>query len=230
MNILYQFEHNFLPQWAYGAPDFFNDLINHGEKETLYRAAKNVYDKNGLEFPFKEDDFSGFHVRLDVDTVCVLLRFPEPQEVPLCYCSFIFMDANTNQIQYYTLEKGADPITNREMRFMCGWDKKLEHKQYGSYYVDETSLGDLFLIRFFYAAFHDLKGIKLPTQPKEENERTGVLKCPACKQGIIYDQTDINEGDEFLVLCRNCMRIYRLKYQNNDFLILNKIQEEKPQA
>ena len=230
MNILYQFEHNFLPKWSYGAPDFFNDLINHGEKETLYRAAKNTYDKNGIEFPFKEEDFSGFHVRLDVDTVCVLLRFPQPQEVPLCFCSFIFMDAKTNQIQYYTLEKGADPITNREMRFLCGWSKEGEHKQYGSYYVDEKSYGDIFLIRFFYAVFHNLEGIKIPSQPKEESEYTAVLKCPACQRGIIYNKSDINDGDEFLILCDYCMRIYRLKYQNGEFLILNKIQEDKPQA
>ena len=70
MNILYQFEHNFLPKWSYGAPDFFNDLINHGEKETLYRAAKNTYDKNGIEFPFKEEgkllvsNYPGFSEKL----------------------------------------------------------------------------------------------------------------------------------------------------------------------
>ena len=46
MNILYEFEHRFLPNWAYTVPQFFNDLINNGEKMTLYNAAKNVYEKN----------------------------------------------------------------------------------------------------------------------------------------------------------------------------------------
>ena len=46
MKILYEFEHKLLPKWAYNSVDFFNDLVNKGIKETLYRAIKSVYDNH----------------------------------------------------------------------------------------------------------------------------------------------------------------------------------------
>ena len=42
--------------------------------------------------------------------------------------------------------------------------------------------------------------------------------------------TDIKEGNELLVFCNSCGRIYHLKFENNEFLILNKIQEDKAEA
>ena len=230
MNILYEFEHRLLPTWSYRSDQFYNDLINIGEKKTLYTAAKNVYDSQKMEFPFTEEDFGGFHVRLDVDTVVALLRLPQPQETPLCYCAFIYMDVNTNRIAYYTLEKGTDPVDGRDMQFLCGWDSEGNHKQYHNFHTDNFRLGDLFLIRYFYAVFRDLKGIKLPDEFKEEKENTRVLKCPACQKEIIFDGSDINEGDRILVLCDYCLRIYQLKYENGEFLIENKIQEDKAQG
>lgn len=223
MNILYGFEHQLLPNWAYTVPEFFNDLINNGEKTTLYRAARNVYEKQGVEFPFTEDDFSGFHTRLDVDTVAILMRFPQPQEAPLCYCAFIFMDTSTKQIAYYTLEKGIDPISGKDMQFLCSWDANKRHREHGSIYTDQTSLSDVLLIRFFYSIFRGLKGISLPAQMKEENDHSKVLKCPACGYEIIFNASDIKDGDGLLVFCEQCGRIYQLNYQNGEFLIVNKI-------
>lgn len=226
MNIQYEFQHQLLPNWAYNSSPFFNDLINIGEKQTLYKAARKHYENRSEEFPFTEDDFGGFHVRLDVDTVVVLLRFPEPKEVPMCFCSFIYLDTKTNQIAYYTLEKGKDPTNDKDMQFLCGWDAKGQHQQYGSVYTEQHQLGDIFLIRFFYMVFRGLKGAYIPDQPKTESEKTRVLKCPACHSEIIFDASEIKEGDRFLVLCSNCLRIYQLRYENNDFLIENRIKED----
>ncbi|MBQ6493365.1 MAG: hypothetical protein IJI92_05835 [Erysipelotrichaceae bacterium] len=231
MNLEYNFQHRIIPKWVYTTPQFFNDLINCGEQTTLYRAAKKFYEDNNTEFPYKEEDYSGFHTRLDVDTVAVCLRFPTPAETPLCFCAFIFMDTKTNRLAYYTLEKGIDPIDSREMRFLCGWNNEGTHQEYGAYYVEKYNFGDIWLVRFFYGRFRDLrKDIGIPSQPKEENENTRVLKCPACKQEIIFDATDIKEGNELLVFCNSCGRIYHLKFENNEFLILNKIQEDKAEA
>ena len=224
MNTLYGFQHQALPRWAYNSTQFFNDLVNTGEKKTLYEAAKRVYENNNEECPFKEEDFGGFHVRMDVKTVAVVLRFPKPEEVPMCYCSFIFLDAETKRIGYYTLEKGKDPISERDMQFLCGWDKEGNHQQYGSVYTDQADFGDMFLLRFFYARFWNLNDTKIPEQPKEENENTRVLRCPACKKEIVFNASGIVDGDRLLVICGFCGRIYALKYLNDEFLIENKIQ------
>ena len=126
----------------------------------------------------------------------------------------------------YTLEKGKDPTDGREMQFLCGWNENGEHRNYGSVYTDTTVLGDNLLIRYFYTRFRDLKNVKIPQQPKEENDNTRVLKCPACKHEIIFDASEIGEGDSLVVLCDFCARIYELSYRNNEFLIQNRIKEE----
>lgn len=226
MSTIYDFEHRILPNWTYHSTHFFNDLINVGEGKTLYNAAKTVYEDRKEELPYKEEDFGGFHARLDVDTVVVVLRFPKPEDVPLCYCALVFLDAGTSRLAYYTLEKGKDPTDGREMQFLCGWDEKGEHRNYGSVYTDTTVLGDNLLIRYFYTRFRDLKNVKIPQQPKEENDNTRVLKCPACKHEIIFDASEIGEGDSLVVLCDFCARIYELSYRNNEFLIQNRIKEE----
>ncbi|MCR5096608.1 MAG: hypothetical protein K6A70_07710 [Erysipelotrichaceae bacterium] len=225
MNILYEFEHRFLPNWAYTVPQFFNDLINNGEKMTLYNAAKNVYEKNQLEFPFKEEDFGGFHGRLDVDTSVIVMWLPQPQEAPMCYCSMIFMNTADNRIAFYTLEKGTDPITGKDMQFLCGWNEKGEHREYGAFYTEKFRPGDIFLIRFFYTVFRGLKDVRIPEQPKEQGENCRVLKCPACQKEIIFDASDLKDGEQLAILCGYCLRLYHLKYENNDFMILNKIKE-----
>ena len=224
MSIQYEFQHRLLPNWSYNSPQFFNDLVNNGEKQTLFKAAKSVYDNRKEEIPYKEEDFGGFHARLDVDTVVIVLRFPKPEEVPLCYCALIYLDTKTNRIAYYTLEKGKDPISERDMQFLCGWDYEGKHQQYGSVYTDQADLGDLFLIRFFYARFRNLNNAKIPDQLKEENENSRVLKCPACKSEIIFDASGIAEGDSLLIFCNYCGRIYELRYKNDEFLIENTIQ------
>ena len=226
MNINYEFQHRLLPDWSYNAPKFFNDLVNEGEKQTLYKAIKSVYDNRKVECPYREDDFSGFHTRLDVDTVAIVLRFPQPEEVPLCYCGLIFLDTNTNRIGYYTMEKGKDPITGQDMQFLCGWGIDGQHQQYGSVYTEKMNFGDIFLIRFFYSVFRNLKNARIPDQLKEENECTSVLQCPACKNQIIFDASKIEDGDVLIIFCPACGRIYELRYRNNEYLIENKIQQK----
>ena len=225
MKILYEFEHKLLPKWAYNSVDFFNDLVNKGIKETLYRAIKSVYDNHKEECPYREDDFSGFSTRLDVDTFVIVLRLPKPEEVPMCYCALLYMDLNTKRIAYYTMEKGKDPIDEREIQFLCGWDKEGNHNNYGSAYTDKYNFGDVMLVRFFYNVFWGLKTVKLPEQLKQDNGSSTTMQCPACKKEIIIDNSGINEGDEFLLFCSYCGRIYRLKLQDNDYLIKNKIKE-----
>lgn len=225
MNLQYGFQHQLLPKWAYNSVDFFNDLVNKGVAPTLYRGIKSVYDNHKEECPFKEEDFSGFTTRLDVDTFVAVLRFPKPEEVPMCYCALLYMDLNTKRIGYFTMEKGQDPADGREIQFLCGWDKDGKHNNYGSAYVDKYNFGDVMLVRFFYNVFWGLKNVKLPEQLKQESDHSTVMECPACKKEIIFDNSNISEGDEFLLFCSFCGRIYRLKLVNNEYKIENRIKE-----
>ena len=226
MGILYDFEHRVLPGWTYSSVQFFNDLVNVGEKNALYRAAKMIYEKQQIEFPFTVDDFSGLHGRLDADTVFSLLRFPQPTEVPLCYCALIFLDTKTNRTAYYTMERGMDPTDGREIQFLCGWDKEGKHQQYGSVYKEKASLADIFLIRFFYSLFWNLKGIRIPEQPREANERTRKLKCPSCGYEMTVDLSTIKDGESFLALCNHCARMNWFDYRNGEAILNDKTQEE----
>ena len=156
--------------------------------------------------------------------MAVVMRFPALEEVPLCYCALIFLDVDTKRIGYYTMEKGKDPITEKDMQFLCGWDQDGNHQQYGSVYTEKMNFGDVFLVRFFYTVFRNIKNAKIPDQLKEENEYTSVLQCPACKKEIIFDASNIDDGDALIIFCPACGRIYELRYKDNEFLIENKIQ------
>ncbi len=210
-NIYYQFQHRVLPNWAFHSEHFFNDLIQVGIKEVLYSAISSVYKDQNEELPYAKDDFGGFYAQPDDETVIAVLRFPKPEEVPLCYCAYIFKNRKTGQMMYYTLEKGQDPTDGREMQFLCSWNSEGRHQQYTSVYTEKVQLGDLLLMRFFYAQFRNLQGIKLPRQLREENLASVAFECPACQNRIIYDPSGIAEGESFLLMCDRCGRIHERK-------------------
>ncbi|MBR4462248.1 MAG: hypothetical protein IKS51_06690 [Erysipelotrichaceae bacterium] len=211
MNIYYQFQHRVLPNWAYRSEHFLNDLINVGVQEVLYNAIRNVYADQKEELPYTKEDFSGFYAWLDDETIVITLRFPKPEEVPLCYSAYIIKNVKTGQMMYYTLEKGQDPINGKEMQFLCSWNSEGKHQQHASAYTEKTHLGDLVLIRFFYTQFRNLQGFKLPEQFLEEGTGRNVIACPACQNGIVYDPSGIAEGEDFLLMCPRCGRIHALK-------------------
>ena len=230
MNLFYQFQHNLLPRWTYTTPQFINDMMNTGVGTTLYKAAKNFYEKNNTELPYKEEEFKGYTARIDDDTFLVVMRFPKPEETPLCFASFIFADIKTNEKAYYTVEKGKDPFDGRDMQFLCTWDKNASHRNYGSVCPDEHPLNDIFLTRYFYARFRGLKDVRTPEEPVDGNENTRIYKCPVCGHEIIYDHLNINEGDSFLLICERCAVIYKLKYQNGEYLMENNVNKEPAKA
>ena len=143
--------------------------------------------------------------------IAVTLRLPKPEATPLCYSAYIIKNIRTGQMMYYTLEKGQDPTDGREMQFLCGWNSEGRHQQYASAYTEKTHLGDLLLIRFFYAQFKNLQGIRLPEQLREENAGSAAFECPACRNRIFYDPSGIAEGEPFLLMCDRCGRIHERK-------------------
>ena len=229
MNLNYQFQFNLLPNWTYNTPQFISDLLKNGVGATLYRQIKSVYEREEAELPYKEEDFNGFHARLDDDTYLIVLRFPKPEETPLCYAAFIFIDVKTNRKAYYTLERGAN-LDGSLLQFMCYKDKDGGHHNYGSVDPNEHPLDNIILIRYFYARFRDLKKIRMPEEPLEGNERTSIYKCPICGHEIIFESADIKEGEELLLFCERCAVLYHLKLQNGEYTVINRIKPEETQG
>ncbi len=225
MNLDYQFQFNLLPNWTYNTPQFIGDLINSGVGATLYRQIKNFYEREKAELPYKEEDFKGFHARLDDDTYVIVLKFPKPEKTPLCYAAFIFIDVKTNEKAYYTLERGVN-IDGSLLQFMCHKDSKGGHFNYGSADPREHPLDDIILIRYFYARFRTLNNIRIPQEPLESNERTSVYKCPVCGHEIIFESAGIKEDEELLLFCERCAVLYRLKYHGGEYETVNRIRPE----
>ena len=222
MNTYYQFQHRVLPNWAYHSQHFFNDLVNVGVKDVLFSAISSVYRDVQEELPYTKEDFSGFCAQLDDETIVAVLRFPKPDDTPLCYSAYIFKNLKTGEMMYYTLEKGKDPISEKEMQFLCGWNSEGKHQQYASVYTEKTHLGDLLLIRFFYSNFRHLQAVKLPEQFLEENEVSTAFQCPVCQNGIVFNPSGIAEGEHLLLMCDRCGRIHELVYQNGTFTAVSK--------
>ena len=226
MNLDYQFQYNLLPNWTYNAPQFIGDLIKDGVGATLYSQIKSFYEREKAELPYKEEDFRGFHARLDDDTYVIVMKFPKPEETPLCYAAFIFIDVKTDEKAYYTLERGIN-LDGSLLQFMCFKDREGGHHNYGSADPRQHPLDDIILIRYFYARFRALEKVRIPQEPLKGNDRTGIYKCPVCGHEIIFESADIKEGEELLLFCERCAVLYRLKYHDGEYAIINRIKQEE---
>lgn len=59
------------------------------------------------------------------------ITYPEPEEVPLCYCSYIFFTPEFNHLAYFCVEKGEGHA------FLCRWTQEESHEKFGEVAMDE---------------------------------------------------------------------------------------------
>lgn len=225
MNIMYEYQHKVLPKWIYSSPEFFSDLITYGEKKVLFASCKKFFEDNLVEFPYQENDFGGFRIRVDADTVMVMLRFPQPEAVPLCYRMYMYVDTNSNRIACYTVERGMDPYNNCTLYFLCGWDENGVHRNYGSHDIEEMAVASIREMRFFYAQFHGLKDVLIPDFMPADTEGVRQIECPNCEVLMTYDMRMTKQGDRILLQCPKCMRIFHVRLDEDGFAILNNVIE-----
>ena len=123
----YQVEHKDLPHlfYQYGV-GMLNTLLE-SKGALVYDLYKAYFDNAGVELPYKQEQINVMSVRMDVDLICVIIVFPEPEEEPLCYTAMLFFDLAQNKGRYYTFEKGNE----YDSFFLCSWGEDETHYNHG---------------------------------------------------------------------------------------------------
>lgn len=207
MKTMYEFEHRLVPRWIHTVPAFFNDLVEKGEQKTLYDACKSVFDSHNEEMPYKAEDFGGSHFKLNDKTYVIMMKMPQPEETPLCYRIYMFLDAETHETGCFTVEKGSDPFTGDERLFVCSWDHEGNHQNYGNYYLDDEPQCINLEVRICFSKFRNIRDVKMPLLNRVVEGATEGLICPQCHLGLEFDVSDPQEGDRMMILCPLCFRL-----------------------
>lgn len=129
-DILYPFEHKLIPSVFYQKQDVFIKAVL-SNKELLYQILNDMFIENEIENPYTPEDVPISVIKLH-DTLFVLkITYPEPEEVPLCYCSYIFFTPEFNHLAYFCVEKGEGRA------FLCRWTQESNHENFGEVAMDE---------------------------------------------------------------------------------------------
>lgn len=127
-NVRHVFEHKVLPQWFFEDKQKFIGLVFH-DKSVLFRVINSIFEENDVKNPYTESDFDIDASRVTEDILMLKIIFPEPEEEPLCYCSYMFFDEKFEQASYFCIEK-SDEYKNYP--FVCGWTEQGVHINYGN--------------------------------------------------------------------------------------------------
>lgn len=124
--IRYWVEHEYIPKKLLRGRkgrrrEFLNNLI-----KDPYRVFLQQYEKLGIAFLYQKEDFHCM-TKTGEDYNITMLILPAPESTPLCYRVYIVWDDELKSMKYFTIESGA----TRENVFLCSWDKRKNHYNYG---------------------------------------------------------------------------------------------------
>lgn len=127
--IRYLFEHRLLPQWFFEEQAQLIGGLLH-DKEMLFRIINDIFQKEGVDNPYSEDDFDVEPARITEEVMMLKIIFPEPEEEPLCYCSYLFFDQEFSKTSYFCIEKGN--ALGQDAPYVCSWTKDGDHCNHGN--------------------------------------------------------------------------------------------------
>lgn len=138
----YKLEHEMLPKW------FFKDkkqliVTLLDDHHVLHRVIGDLFKLMKMENPYQPEEFDIVPERLTDDILMVKVIYPEPEQAPLCYCSYLLFDGEFENMGFYTLEKSL-PIAGNEDPYVCGWSEDETHSNYGPHKFEEGE--DVFFV------------------------------------------------------------------------------------
>lgn len=126
--IRYMFEHRLLPQWFFENKDKFVGIILQ-DKTVLYKMINDIFLNEELENPYTPEQFGIEAERLTEEVMMLKIIFPEPEDEPICYCSYLFFNRDFEKTGYFCIEKGNEE--GQEQPFVCAWTADGTHLNYG---------------------------------------------------------------------------------------------------
>ena len=126
--IRYIFEHRLLPQLFFEEKFQFVGALFQ-KKELLFDTISNIFRDEEVENPYTVDMFGVSMFQITEETAVVKISFPEPEEEPLCYCSYLLFDKAFEKISYFCIEKGGQEDPKHP--FVCAWTPDGAHRNFG---------------------------------------------------------------------------------------------------
>lgn len=74
--------------------------------EILFNVISDLFEKEEVTNPHSLENFDVIAAKITDDVLMLRIRFPEPEEEPLCYCSYFLFDENFEKISYFCIGKG----------------------------------------------------------------------------------------------------------------------------
>lgn len=125
--IRYLFEHRLLPRCFFeNQLQFIGALLK--DKEILFRIIDDLFHQEGLKNPYTPDLFDVSAVG-SMEQMAIKISFPEPENEPLCYCSYLFFDKTFEKVSYFCIEKGNSE--GQMHPFVCSWTPEGAHLNHG---------------------------------------------------------------------------------------------------
>ncbi len=166
--IRYLIEHRLLPNFFYTEKEAFIGMLLN-DKESLYKMADSVFRQEKVKNPYSSEQFVVESGKIDEETFMVKLTYPEPEEEPLCYCSYLFFDSSFQYPFFFTLEKGYNQPSDQVM--VCAWTPN-SHLNYGQCSRKDNAA--------FLRCLENYQNQKKENQKKEnqkkENQKKGRIR------------------------------------------------------
>ena len=126
--IRYMFEHRLLPHWFFESKLSFIGMLLQ-DKGVLYRILDDIFKKEEVENPYTADMFELSLSKITDQIMMAKICFPDPEEEPLCYCSYLFFDEKFEKPGYFCVEKGN--TEGDRYPFICSWTEDGFHQNHG---------------------------------------------------------------------------------------------------
>lgn len=125
---LYIYEHKILPTNFFKFKgDFVATVLKR--KEVLFKVFDGMLAEEKICNPYAEEEFKVDVLRADDELMILKITFPEPEDEPLCYCSYLFLDKELEKLRYFCVEKGAG--IGGVQKYLCSWTQSGEHLNHG---------------------------------------------------------------------------------------------------
>lgn len=129
----YILEHKLFPEWFFNDKIQFVGALADSKANTAYDLMSRICKKKNIECTYKPEQYKSELFKIDNGNFLLLkLTFPKPENTPLCYRAYMIFNEDFTKASYFTAEKSFE-----NKLFLCGWDKKRTHLNYGEFSGDE---------------------------------------------------------------------------------------------
>ena len=122
----YTLEHEALPLFYFENKKEFISLLLESKGKLLYNIMDDFCDQIGCENLYKKEDYQVDAINVNKKVRIVRATMPDSREALECKYVYFIFDVKFKKMNYFTAEK-----TEIGIDFLCGWDKRRNHLNYG---------------------------------------------------------------------------------------------------